>query len=336
MAVKVLYKKGLKETYLRLKERSANALYFCTDSKELYKGDDLYTDGLRIVDRYEALPVLTAAADGKLYLCEDTGNGYVLNATRDGWMPVFYGFDGETIGLNDNGLLSVKAVPMGSVSGLADELERIEKEVVAGGVKPGPEFELGEDGSLELKAVEISKITGLDERLTAIEQAAVGGVHYKGSVATVDDLPKDAKQGDLYEVKEDNSEWCWNGEQWFEYGSAKPVELKPIAQADLNESQFSIDDGVLNIIGLDSDKVLHRGKSLMDLLDEMNKSMMWEDMATEIESFDNAANVLAQADEGDVVKMPSGTLDSGLTLTKSVKLTGASAGLAQNFAQEVK
>lgn len=336
MAVKVLYKKGLKETYLGLKERSANALYFCTDSKELYKGDDLYTDGLRIVDSYEALPVLTAAADGKLYFCEDTGNGYVLNAARDGWTPVFYGFDGETIGLNDNGLLSVKAVPIDSVTGLADELERIEKEVVAGGVKPGPEFELGEDGSLELKAVEISKITGLEERLTAIEQEAVGGVHYKGSVATVDDLPKDAKQGDLYEVKEDNSEWCWNGEQWFEYGSAKAVELKPIAQADLNKSQFSIDDGVLNIIGLDSDKVLHRGKSLMDLLDEMNKSMMWEDMATEIESFNNAANVLAQADEGDVVKMPSGTLDSGLTLTKSVKLTGASAGLAQNFAQEVK
>lgn len=336
MAVKVLYKKGLKETYLGLKERSANALYFCTDSKELYKGDDLYTDGLRIVDSYEALPVLTAAADGKLYFCEDTGNGYVLNAARDGWTAVFYGFDGETIGLNGNGLLSVKAVPIGSVTGLADELERIEKEVVAGGVKPGPEFELGEDGSLELKAVEISKITGLEERLTAIEQAAVGGVHYKGSVATVEVLPKDAKQGDLYEVKEDNSEWCWNGEQWFEYGSTKAVDLKPIATADLNESQFSIDDGMLNIIGLDSDKVLHRGKSLMDLLDEMNKSMMWEDMAVEVESFDNAANVLAQADEGDVVKMPSGTLDGGLTLTKSVKLTGASAGLAQNFAQEVK
>lgn len=336
MAVKVLYKKGLKETYLGLKERSANALYFCTDSKELYKGNDLYTDGLRIVDSYEALPVPTAAADGKLYFCEDTGNGYVLNAARDGWTPVFYGFDGETIGLNDNGLLSVKAVPIGSVTGLADELERIEKEVAAGGVKPGPEFELGEDGSLELKAVEISKITGLEERLTAIEQAAVGGVHYKGSVETVEDLPKDAKQGDLYEVKEDNSEWCWNGEQWFEYGNAKAVDLKPIATADLNESQFSIDDGVLNIIGLDSDKVLHRGKSLMDLLDEMNKNMMWEDMAVEVESFNNAANVLAQANEGDVVKMPSGTLDSGLTLTKSVKLTGASAGLVQNFAQEVK
>lgn len=336
MAVKVLYKRGLKETYLGLKERSANALYFCTDSKELYKGDDLYTDGLRIVDRYEALPVLTAAADGKLYLCEDTGNGYVLNATRDGWMPVFYGFDGETIGLNDNGLLSVKAVPMGSVSGLADELERIEKEVVAGGVKPGPEFELGEDGSLELKAVEISKITGLEERLTAIEQAAVGGVHYKGSVETVENLPKDAKQGDLYEVKEDNSEWCWNGEQWFEYGSAKTVDLKPVATADLNESQFEIEDGVLSIINLDTSKISHRGKSLMDLLDEMSRYITWEDMAVEVQSFDEVTSVLAQADEGDAVKMPSGVLTDGLTLTKSVKLTGASAGLAQNFAQEVK
>lgn len=336
MAVKVLYKKGTKATYLGLSEHLSNALYFCTDTCELYKGDDLYTDGVRSVSSFSELPTFVEAADGKLYLCEDSGNCYVLNATRDGWRQVFFGYDKGTFELNESGLLAVKAIPIGSVTGLADELKRIEQEVVAGGVKPGPEFELGDDGTLELKAVEISKVNGLEERLAAIEQAAVGGVHYKGSVATTEDLPKDAKQGDLYEVKEDNSEWCWNGEQWFEYGNTKTLELKPIATADLNESQFAIEDGVLNIINLDTSKISHRGKSLMDLLDEMSRYVTWEDMAVEVQSFDDAANVISQAEEGDTVKMPGGTLTDGLTLTKSVKLTGANAGLAQNFAQEVK
>ena len=83
-------------------------------------------------------------------------------------------------------------------------------------------------------------------------------------------------------------------------------------------------------------KVSHRGKSLMDLLDEMNKSMMWEDMAVEVQSTEAVAQAIEDASEGEIVKMPSGTLSDGLTLTKSMTLAGAAAGLAQNFAQEVK
>ena len=67
----------------------------------------------------------------------------------------------------------------------------------------------------------------IEERLAAVEGSIVGGVHYKGSVPTVADLPADAAQGDMYEVLEDNSEWCFNGEKWFEYGHT--VDFSPIA-----------------------------------------------------------------------------------------------------------
>lgn len=176
MAVKVLYKKGSKATFLGLAKRDANTLYFCTDSKELYKGNDLYSDGLRVVPGYSKLPLAAEAADGKLYFCADTGNGYVLNDARDGWRSVFYGFDGDTIGLNNDGLLAVKAIPISHVTGLADELERIEKDVVSGGMKPGKEFQIGETGELELKAVEIAKVTGLNERLTELEKSEPVGI----------------------------------------------------------------------------------------------------------------------------------------------------------------
>lgn len=243
MAAKVLYKQGTKKTYLGLEEHLSNALYFCTDTKELFKGDDLYSDGLRLVGSYAELPSFDKAADGILYYCEDTGCGFVLSTDRDAWVTVIHGVDGETIEIGADGLMSVKSVPIAKVSGLTSELERIEAIALgavtevpvathesAGVVKPSAEFDVGVDGTLSLKPIEISKVTGLEDRLASVESAVVGGVRYCGAVETVDDLPTDAKQGDLYEVRSDASEWCFNGEKWFEYGKTVDIDLTPYAE----------------------------------------------------------------------------------------------------------
>lgn len=242
---KVLYKQGTKQTYLGLQSRSSNALYFCTDTKELFKGDDLYSDGVRLVASYDLLPGFAVAADGILYFCEDSGCGYVLNTERDAWLKVIYGVDNETIEVSESGLMAVKAVPVAKVAGLEDELKRIEAIAVAGTdpapiatadvagvVKPGAEMAVAADGTLSLTAVAIEKVTGLEDRLAAIEQAAIGGVHYRGAVETIDALPADAKQGDLYEVRADNSEWCFNGEKWIEYGKTVEIDLSGYAEKD--------------------------------------------------------------------------------------------------------
>ena len=62
-----------------------NALYFCTDSGEIYRGAYLMTDGARVVPSYENLPSFSSAADGIIYYALDTKNSYLLNSTRDGW-----------------------------------------------------------------------------------------------------------------------------------------------------------------------------------------------------------------------------------------------------------
>ena len=67
-----------------------NALYFCLDSREMYRGDQLLTDGVRVVLTYNDLPAFNVAADGILYFVEETKNGYVLNTVRDGWLQVVY------------------------------------------------------------------------------------------------------------------------------------------------------------------------------------------------------------------------------------------------------
>lgn len=109
---KVSYKQGLKSTYLSLPTRDPNALYFCTDTKELFRGDDLYSDGVRFVSSYGLLPDFSVAADGILYFCEDLCCGYVLNDIRNKWICVIHGVDNETIAIDDKGLAYIKKMPL--------------------------------------------------------------------------------------------------------------------------------------------------------------------------------------------------------------------------------
>lgn len=348
MAVKVLYKHGTKQTYLNLAERSPNALYWCTDTKELFKGDDLYSDGVRLVESYAGLPAFEFAADGILYVCKDTGNGYVLNEARNKWVQVIYAVDDETVEINENGFIAVKQIPITSVTGLEGRLTSIEQSVIAGApiataetagiVKASDEIAVAEDGTMSIAAIPQSKVDGLETRLSSIEAAAVGGVHYKGSVPTFNDLPEDAKQGDLYEVEADNSEWCWNGEKWFEYGNT--AGLKPVARCDINEDQFEITDDVLNIKAVDSGIVTYDDKNVKDAIDDIMLAITWEDMdgpttPVDISGGSSVAEALLNADDGAVLVMSAGEVDEALSIDKSVSVKGTNAGIPQNFKQEV-
>ena len=55
--------------------RDANKLYWCSDTRELYKGMDLYTEAVRIVSAVPATP-----AQGVLYVLP-TGEAKVFNGT---------------------------------------------------------------------------------------------------------------------------------------------------------------------------------------------------------------------------------------------------------------
>lgn len=241
---KVLYKRGTKATYLGLPVRDPNALYFCTDTRELFKGDDLYTDGVRLVDSYATLPAFDKAADGVMYLCRNNGCCYVLNEARDQWINLIHGVDNETVEVNTDGLIAVKTIAIEQVSGLKEKLESIEPgtaqnigiatDATAGLVKASTEIAVAEDGTMNIVAVSQRKIAGLEDRLNAIEASIIGGVRYCGSVESFDALPANAKQGDLYEVTADGSEWCFNGEKWFEYGTAHPDVQAGISREELS------------------------------------------------------------------------------------------------------
>lgn len=177
---RVKYAYGKKDSYInKVTVKDDMTLYFCTDTHELFKGENLYSDGLRLADTYKDLPEFKLAADGTLYFCKDNGCGYVLNETRDGWIPVIHGVDNETIEVNDNGLLAVKSVEIERVNGLKDTLDNIEKHILDIDkelpVFDDEKFDITATGVITLKQLESSGIThkgtDLDVLLDEIQES---------------------------------------------------------------------------------------------------------------------------------------------------------------------
>lgn len=101
MAQNVLFVRTTKQKQLARETYDNNALYFCIDSKEFYRADQLLSDGVRVVASYDSLPTFDVAADGILYFVEDTKNGYVVNTARNGWLQVVYAPTGGDINTDD-------------------------------------------------------------------------------------------------------------------------------------------------------------------------------------------------------------------------------------------
>jgi hypothetical protein len=83
---------GTKSQYLDIAKHNPVALYFCYDSRELFWGDKLISDGMRVVSTYAELPNLcdNSVAEGVVYYVAESRNGYVLSPDRSEWLQVIY------------------------------------------------------------------------------------------------------------------------------------------------------------------------------------------------------------------------------------------------------
>lgn len=68
---------------------------------------------------------------------------------------------------------------------------------------------------------------------TEVDQKLTGGMHYKGSVQTVADLPASGNEiGDFYNVISTGENYAWDGTAWDQTGSI--VDLQPITNAEID------------------------------------------------------------------------------------------------------
>lgn len=86
----VRFIKTTKQKYLNRDTYDENALYFCHDTNEIFKGSSVYTDGIRVVATHDDLPEYSCAADGVVYYITETRNGYTLSPDRTEWLQTIY------------------------------------------------------------------------------------------------------------------------------------------------------------------------------------------------------------------------------------------------------
>lgn len=60
------------------------------------------------------------------------------------------------------------------------------------------------------------KISSLESEIESL----AGGIKFKGSVPTRDDLPTSPETGDAYIIEDENIQVVWDGNKWIEYGKS--------------------------------------------------------------------------------------------------------------------
>lgn len=90
MAQNVRFVKTTKEKWLNREEYDTNALYFCEDTGEMFKGSCVYTHGVTVVATKADLPSCPCAADGVVYFVAETGSGYMMSPDRTEWLQTIY------------------------------------------------------------------------------------------------------------------------------------------------------------------------------------------------------------------------------------------------------
>lgn len=217
MAQNVLFKIGTRAQFDAIVTKSETTLYWLSDTQELYKGDVLFGKGALASE--EASGLLSAEDYKKLKELIATGGAVELTPVNGSIV-----IEDKKIGV---GLSAVE----GNMLSIKDD-----------GLFVAP---------VDLTSVE-NRLTAVEGSIAQLQEDIVGGIRYKGAVATIDDLPADAKQGDLYEVTADGSEWCYNGEEWFEYGSA---HFTPVAgsgiQINGNEIAVKIAEESHGLVAVD-------------------------------------------------------------------------------------
>ncbi len=190
----------------------------------------------------------------------------------------------------------------------------------------------------------------IEQRLAEVEKQVVGGIHYKGSVPTVEDLPTNPAQGDLYEIAADGSEYCWNGEKWFAYGTS---HFQPVTGAGIDikgstiSAKISAASGNALVIAEDNGLFVpkcnftDKDRVVLDTLpmlyvtnDEMNNAIsramennciVWEELGADVgvakignTYYPTVQKAIAAANDGDTVRIMPGDYEM-IEFTKKTK-----------------
>lgn len=293
--------------------RDANSFYLCTDTKELYFGETLYTEAVRFYTS-DSQPAIKA--QGVLYINSVTGDGYAWDGSA--WKSVITGSAGidakieaaideldlentyEQKGAKDAAIADAKKAGTGAQSyaeGVAADLSELQNIVDglgnvydAKGTAEGVKDELTTE--IEKKQDKLVFETAYDSSINkaatmADVKAATadlsGAMHWKGEVEKKPGAEMGAsyKSGDV--VSYQGVEYAWDGTTWVELGDESKYASK-VADWDTAAAQTHT----------------HANKDLLDAYDQTNTDI--KDAVTKKHEHANKA-ALDEFTTGDKAKL---------------------------------
>lgn len=215
---KVLFKFGTRAQYNALPTKLSDALYFLTDTNELYKGtiplgqNHIYTGNRQVGDTLAG--AIASILNGKI---PTQGDIIVVNNNNNGRDAFVYSIEA-------NDWVHIGSTLTDSISANVAELEGkvANLEVLINGVDPNPQE--GIEGQTGL----IDRVDDLETRISSL----TGAWHFKGTVVDLDTVENPA-EGDVYQVGQ--KEYAWNGEAWVELGDLVDLSAYPTRTEFNNE-----------------------------------------------------------------------------------------------------
>lgn len=131
--------------------------------------------------------------------------------------------------------------------------------------------EVGEEYEIAIKQNLTDLKKAVDDKIDEINLNLASVFHYKGSVATYDDLPKtDLKTGDVYNIEDKGYNVAWSGTEWDKL--SETIDLEPY---DLTADRQAADAKIVSKIWNQAD--LDKGYFQTKATTEKGTAMIWNE-----------------------------------------------------------
>lgn len=196
----VRFVRTTKERWLNRDTYDPLALYFCEDTGEMFKGDQVYTDAVRVIPTKADLPECPCAADGIVYYVTETRNGYVMAPDRSEWLQTIYAPATDAYTVPESEIYNT-VTTVGAVRDIENAIYKYidDLEITGGQGTPGENGKTPyiQDGYWYIDGVNTgTKAEGIDGK------DGINGVNGKDGIDGKDGAPgKDGKDGEsAYEI----------------------------------------------------------------------------------------------------------------------------------------
>lgn len=162
----------------------------------------------------------------------------------------------------------------------------------------------------------------VDQSFKKVQDEIGGVMHYKGEVETEKDLPENSEHGDIYNVKETNANFVWDGEKWDKLnpelsGLASKSSFDSL-KSDFDNHVKNLDSSAHHIAQEEYDKFIngeHLTKSkLSDWVDKAIETFVSSGQITKQTYWDNNVDKWQQQIEESVLRLVNEQLAKDILL----------------------